>query len=172
MKGETPFPTTGYTGPENFSDREEEAIDKLLEWTDVHTYYVQLLCNRIYHSGNKRINSLAWKEEAIRIMEEIEHTYYNIRNSMKTLFLRLLKIKWMMIRILVFCFLMLATGACLEVETINQSCTVVMNDGTIIEISRDIRRNRKTGTITYRDENDKLWSIFQEDYESYSCGSN
>jgi hypothetical protein len=78
----------------------------------------------------------------------------------------------MMIRILVFCFLMLATGACLEVETINQSCTVVMNDGTIIEISRDIRRNRKTGTITYRDENDKLWSIFQEDYESYSCGSN
>jgi DNA-binding MarR family transcriptional regulator len=80
MKGETPFPTTGYTGPENFCDREEEAIDKLLEWTDVHTYYVQLLCNRIYHSGNKRINSLAWKEEAIRIMEEIEHTYYNIRN--------------------------------------------------------------------------------------------
>jgi hypothetical protein len=24
MKGETPFPTTGYTGPENFCVREEE----------------------------------------------------------------------------------------------------------------------------------------------------
>ncbi|WP_373523648.1 hypothetical protein [Aquiflexum sp.] len=76
-----------------------------------------------------------------------------------------------MIRILVFCCLMLITGACLEVETINQTCTVVMNDGTILEISRDIRRNSKTGTITYRDEDDKLWSIFQEDYESYSCGN-
>ena len=77
-----------------------------------------------------------------------------------------------MIRMLVFCFLMLMTGACLEVETFNQSCTVVMNDGTILEISRDIRRNKKTGTITYRDEDDKLWSIFQEEYESFSCGSN
>lgn len=59
---------------------DEDAIDELLDWTDVHTYYVQLLCNRIYHSGHKKLISLAWKVEAMRILEEIEHTYFNIRN--------------------------------------------------------------------------------------------
>ncbi|WP_373523647.1 ATP-binding protein [Aquiflexum sp.] len=59
---------------------DEAAINELLEWADVHTYYVQLLCNRIYHAGHKKLISLAWKVEAMRIMEEIEHTYFNIRN--------------------------------------------------------------------------------------------
>lgn len=61
-------------------DVNDEAIHELLEWTDVHTYYVQLLCNRIYHAGHKKLTSLVWKVEAMRIMEEIEHTYFNIRN--------------------------------------------------------------------------------------------
>lgn len=59
---------------------DESAIDELLEWTDVHTYYVQLLCNRIFHAGHKKLISLAWKLEAVRVLEEIEHTYFNIRN--------------------------------------------------------------------------------------------
>lgn len=66
---------------------DESAIDELLEWTDVHTYYVQLLCNRIYHAGHRKLTSLAWKVEAMRILEEIEHTYLNIRNL-------LTKVQW------------------------------------------------------------------------------
>lgn len=76
-----------------------------------------------------------------------------------------------MIRVFVFCCLMIMTGACMEIDKINSTCTVVLNDGSFLEISRDIRVNNETGTITYRDENDKLWSIFKEDYESYSCAN-
>jgi hypothetical protein len=74
-------------------------------------------------------------------------------------------------RVFVFCILMLMLGACLEIEEINSSCTVLLNDGSVLEINRDIRINNETGTITYRDENDRLWSIFKEDYESFSCGN-
>jgi len=72
-----------------------------------------------------------------------------------------------------FAFILtLGMSGCLsDIEEITGTCTVLLKDGTTIEMSQDIRQNTKTGTITYRDENGKLWSIFKEDYESFDCGS-
>lgn len=63
------------------------------------------------------------------------------------------------------------SGCLSDIEEITGTCTVLLKDGTILEISQDIRQDTKTGTITYRDENGKLWSIFKEDYESFECGT-
>ncbi|MFD2202079.1 AAA family ATPase [Shivajiella indica] len=57
-----------------------EGIEELLDWTDLHTYYVQLICNRMYHAGYKKNIPLAWKVEALKAMEEMQHTFFNIRN--------------------------------------------------------------------------------------------
>lgn len=68
--------------------------------------------------------------------------------------------------------LLLGLGSCIsDIEEITGTCTVLLKDGTTIEMSQDIRQNTRTGTITYRDGEGRLWSIFKEDYESFDCGS-
>lgn len=58
-----------------------------------------------------------------------------------------------------------------DIEEITGTCTVLLKDGTTIEMSQDIRQNTRTGAITYRDEEGNLKSIFKEDYETFICGS-
>jgi hypothetical protein len=68
--------------------------------------------------------------------------------------------------------LILSLGSCIsDIEEITMSCSVLLKDGTTIEMSQDIRKNTRTGTITYRDEDGNLKSIFKEDYETFDCGS-
>lgn len=59
---------------------EEDAVEEMLDWTNVHTYYVQVICNRVYHGPIKKFSSLGWKVEAIKVLEELQHTYYNFKN--------------------------------------------------------------------------------------------
>jgi len=63
------------------------------------------------------------------------------------------------------------TGCISDIEEISGSCTVVLKDGTTVEMTQEIRKNTRTGTITYRDEKGNLRSVFKEDYETFTCGS-
>ena len=63
------------------------------------------------------------------------------------------------------------TGCISDIEEISGSCTVVLKDGTTVEMMQEIRKNTRTGTITYRDEEGNLRSVFKEDYETFTCGS-
>ncbi|MHA7130917.1 YgdI/YgdR family lipoprotein [Algoriphagus namhaensis] len=56
----------------------------------------------------------------------------------------------------------------IDVEEITGNCTIILIDGTTIT-TQGIELLKSTETITYRDENGKLWSLFRDDYESYSC---
>lgn len=56
-----------------------DVILEMLTWTNVHTYYVQLLCNRVFVNSGKKITSETWKQEAIRILNEQEYIFYNYR---------------------------------------------------------------------------------------------
>ncbi|MCL6261270.1 hypothetical protein M3O96_19365 [Aquiflexum sp. TKW24L] len=68
--------------------------------------------------------------------------------------------------------LILGLGSCIsDIEEISETCTVLLKDGTTIEMSQDIRQNTRTGTITYRDGEGRLKSVFKEDYETFDCGS-
>lgn len=54
----------------------------------------------------------------------------------------------------------------MEFEKIKTTCEVYLQteDGSVwfYEINEDIRRNKKTGVFTYRDEDGKLWSISKD----------
>jgi hypothetical protein len=68
--------------------------------------------------------------------------------------------------------LILGLASCIsDIEEISGTCTVLLKDGTTIEMSQDIRQNTRTGTITYRDGEGRLKSVFKEDYETFDCGS-
>jgi hypothetical protein len=56
-----------------------------------YTYYVQLLCNRIFLSSSKRVHPNLWKEEAMRLLKEQEFMFYSYRDGLTTSQWNLLK---------------------------------------------------------------------------------
>jgi uncharacterized protein len=55
-------------------------INAVLGWTDVHTYYVQLLCYRVYAIKSNRITHESWKEEAAKLLQEQEIIFFKYRD--------------------------------------------------------------------------------------------
>lgn len=60
----------------------EETVSEILKWTDLHTYYVQLLCNRVFLASKKVITTEIWKEEAAKILKEQEFVFYGYREML------------------------------------------------------------------------------------------
>jgi len=60
----------------------EETVSEMLKWTDLHTYYVQLLCNRVFLSTGKQVTSGKWKEEATKILKEQEFVFFGYREML------------------------------------------------------------------------------------------
>jgi AAA+ ATPase superfamily predicted ATPase len=58
----------------------DEVIREILEWSDIHTYYVQLLCNRIFASESGLITSETWKQQAARLLQEQEIVFFKYRD--------------------------------------------------------------------------------------------
>jgi uncharacterized protein len=56
-----------------------ETTQDILEWTERYTYYVQLLCNRIYISKYKTITKELWQGEAYKLLKEHEPVFFNFR---------------------------------------------------------------------------------------------
>lgn len=59
----------------------------------------------------------------------------------------------------------------MDIKRVDGPCTIQLTNGTTIFTEDSIEILESTGTITYRDADDKLWSLTREEYESYSCGS-
>jgi hypothetical protein len=60
----------------------DEIIDDMLLWSCLHTYYVQLICNRVFATGQKKITATVWKEEAYRLLKEQESIFFNYRSML------------------------------------------------------------------------------------------
>ncbi|MEA1887429.1 MAG: ATP-binding protein [Bacteroidota bacterium] len=59
-----------------------DIVSEILRWADLHTYYVQLLCNRVFLSAGRRITSEGWKDEADKILKEQEFVFYGYREML------------------------------------------------------------------------------------------
>ncbi|MCD4709859.1 MAG: ATP-binding protein [Bacteroidales bacterium] len=55
-------------------------IDSILDWTYGNTYYVQLLCNRVFLASSDVVPSVLWKEEAMCLLKEQEYLFYAYRD--------------------------------------------------------------------------------------------
>lgn len=69
----------------------EIVADEILNWCKTHTYYVQLLCNRVFSAATKEITSELWKQQAEELIREQEQIFYNYRNLLTPLQWQLLK---------------------------------------------------------------------------------
>jgi len=59
-----------------------EIINDLLEWSCLHTYYVQLICSRVFSTGQQQITDEIWKAEAHKLLVEQEPIFFNYRNML------------------------------------------------------------------------------------------
>jgi len=55
---------------------------EILNWTNVHTYYVQLLCNRVFTNSKKEVISKTWQLEASKLLKEQEMVFYTYREML------------------------------------------------------------------------------------------
>lgn len=60
----------------------DEIIDDIIDWSCLHTYYVQLVFNRVFATGQKIITSNLWKEEAYKLLKEQENVFFNYRSML------------------------------------------------------------------------------------------
>lgn len=58
----------------------KEIANEILSWTRQHTYYVQLLCNRLYNLPNEIIDSKLWKIEADKLLKEQNLMFFTYRD--------------------------------------------------------------------------------------------
>jgi hypothetical protein len=65
---------------QNSREIDDTTVDDVLNWTMGYTYYVQLLCNRIYLSSQRKIKPDHWKDEAMRLLKEQEFVFYAYRD--------------------------------------------------------------------------------------------
>jgi AAA+ ATPase superfamily predicted ATPase len=66
-------------------------IEQMLDWTMCHTYYVQLLCNRVFLTGEKEVTETLWHQEASRILQEQEPFFFHYRSLLTLQQWKLLK---------------------------------------------------------------------------------
>ncbi len=56
-----------------------------------------------------------------------------------------------------------------DIKEIDGPCSIILADGSTVTSEGNIKISKRTQAITYRDEDGKLWSLFRDDYTSYSC---
>ena len=66
-------------------------IDEILEWTKVHTFYVQALCNKLYSLSEKNIDNKILQRMCFDILTQNEGTFINYKNLLPTQQWNLLK---------------------------------------------------------------------------------
>ncbi|WP_373399958.1 hypothetical protein V8V91_10220 [Algoriphagus halophilus] len=58
-----------------------------------------------------------------------------------------------------------------DIQKFEGPCVITLKDGSTIETTGGIEVSKRYEGITYRDEEGKIWSLFKEEYTSYSCGN-
>lgn len=70
---------------------DDESISKIFEWTRIHTYYVQYVCNILYEKGGSRTGEAEVRSVFHQILKDFEPQFVNYRNLLPPHQFRLLK---------------------------------------------------------------------------------
>jgi AAA+ ATPase superfamily predicted ATPase len=59
-----------------------EIAEEILIWGDRHTYYIQLICNRVFAATPKQVTSDIWKRQVYDLIKEQEIVFFGYRNML------------------------------------------------------------------------------------------
>jgi uncharacterized protein len=69
----------------------KDALQFVCEWTRLHTYYTQVLCNRLFADGYVSITKSLVQQTCLKILEEQEITFFQYRNLLTSVQWQVLK---------------------------------------------------------------------------------
>jgi uncharacterized protein len=58
----------------------ETVVSEILSWTNRHTFYVQLACNRVFLNSENNIDLDLWHDEAKKLLDEQEYVFFGYRD--------------------------------------------------------------------------------------------
>lgn len=58
----------------------KEVVAEMLDWTTVHTYFVQLLCNRVFINSGANVTTENWQNEALKLLKEQQPIFLGYRD--------------------------------------------------------------------------------------------
>jgi hypothetical protein len=121
-----------------------EIAHQILQWTDNHTFYVQQLCNRVFASTSNEVTSELWKNEAKKLMEEQEQSFFTIRNMLTTP-------QWNLLKAIAIdsCVYHPTSGDFLMKHKLGTSATVLRSLKTLLNYELIIRIFDKEGKTYY-----------------------
>lgn len=64
----------------NKKEIRKEVVAEMLDWTTVHTYFVQLLCNRVFINSGEKITAENWQSEALKLLKEQQPVFLGYRD--------------------------------------------------------------------------------------------
>ena len=69
----------------------EDALQFVCDWTRLHTYYTQVLCNRLFAEGYMSITKSLVQQTCLKILEEQEITFFQYRSLLTSVQWQVLK---------------------------------------------------------------------------------
>lgn len=70
---------------------DKEAIDFILDWSRQHTYYTQVVCNRLFAKGLRKISAQEVRKQCASLLKEQEHVFFQYRQLITPIQWNLLK---------------------------------------------------------------------------------
>jgi len=65
--------------------------EEILKWGNVHTYYIQQICNRVFTATTKQVTPELWKQQVYDLLKEQEIVFFGYRSLLTNIQWRLLK---------------------------------------------------------------------------------
>jgi AAA+ ATPase superfamily predicted ATPase len=59
-----------------------EIVNDIIEWSNLHTFYVQQLCNRVFSATSEKVTTEIWKHQAYLLLQEQEQVFFIYRNML------------------------------------------------------------------------------------------
>lgn len=59
-----------------------EITEEILMWGERYTYYIQLICNRVFAATQKQVTSDTWKRQVYELLKEQEIVFFGYRNML------------------------------------------------------------------------------------------
>ncbi|MBU1009948.1 MAG: ATP-binding protein [Bacteroidetes bacterium] len=59
-----------------------EIAGQMIDWANIHTFYVQLLCNRVFATTTREVTMASWKQQAHQLLREQEPVFFIMRNML------------------------------------------------------------------------------------------
>lgn len=123
----------------------ETVVSEILRWTNRHTFYVQLACNRVFLNSGNSIDLDLWYAVAKKLLDEQEYVFFGYRDV-------LTKHQWKLLRAIAYAgeASSLTSKEFVQKHTLGSPATVLRSLDSLQKKNLIFSQHNSNGTLYYR----------------------